>query len=69
MPMTGVATHCHPPSSHLCSLPSPPGEQREGKATRRAHEFSLTFQDMFGCLHTAEGWGGEDGGDLNAAVQ
>lgn len=32
-------------------------------------QFSPTFQDVLGCLHTAEGWGGEDGGDSDATVQ
>lgn len=36
---------------------------------RSSEKFSPTFQDVFGCLYAAEGWGGEDRGDSDAAVQ
>ena len=29
----------------------------------------LTFQDVLGCLHAAQGWRREDRGDSDAAVQ
>lgn len=36
---------------------------------RSSLRFSPTFQDVSGRLHTAEGWGGEDGGDSDATLQ
>lgn len=52
------------PSSRLHPRPSPLGDRSH--AARRP---SLTFQDVLGCLHAAEGGGAEDGGDVDTAVQ
>lgn len=69
--MTVLRGHSPPLTQFLPRpLPSPPGGQPRGQGYKSTSlRFSLTFQDVSGCLHTAEGGGGEDGGDSDATVQ